>query len=98
MKIENYLSIIGVKDVATMTDSQIEEFGRYAADNFILANVFMLGTPADKKNGVDMLRAALESGKEFHKALIEYETAFRSSDDDETDSDEPKPAFAFWLT
>ena len=97
MKIEKYLSIIGVKSVADMTDSQIEKFGRYAADNTVLANVFMLGTPSDKKNGVEMLRAALTSGKELNVVMLDYETADRDVDVDEPDSDDPGRLFKFGL-
>lgn len=97
MKIEKYLSIIGVKSVADMTDSQIEEFGRYAADNTVLADVFMLGTPSDKKDGVEMLRAALTSGKELNVIMLDYETADRDVDVDEPDSDDPGRLFKFGL-
>ena len=98
MKIEKYLSIIGVKSVADMTDSQIEEFGRYAADSeYNIGMVFLLGTPSDKKNGVEMLRAALTSGKKLEVITLPYETADRDVDVDEPDSDDPGRLFKFGL-
>ena len=94
MKIEEYLSIIGVKSVADMTDSQIEEFGRYAADSeYNIGMVFLLGTPADKKNGVEMLRAALMKGKKLEIIILEYEDSDFPHDFE--DSDNEKSLFRF---